>query len=200
MKRRRRTRSGCDGSRSRSATSASRMPRSSSSSLRDQFQRDVGIEFEKLAEARRQPIRADAERRRDAQFAVRLLAIVASRVCTASSLVITSWTVRRGHRPARSGSGRAHGDGTAAPAAPLERADLPADRRLAQAQRFAGMRERARLGGRVENPQLVPVQNASSPASGACATRSIPRRSWSPLRASASARPRAPPCSPGRRR
>src|SRR5437879_10798569 len=39
----------------------------------------------------------------------------------------------------------------------LERADLPADRGLAQVERLAGMGEAARLGDRVKNPQLVPV-------------------------------------------
>ena len=39
----------------------------------------------------------------------------------------------------------------------LERADLPADRRLAEIQRLAGMGEAARLGDRVKDPQLVPI-------------------------------------------
>ena len=43
----------------------------------------------------------------------------------------------------------------------LERADLAADRRLAEIQRLARMGEAARLGDRVENPQLVPVHRPS---------------------------------------
>jgi len=39
----------------------------------------------------------------------------------------------------------------------LERADLPADRGLAQAQLLAGMGEAASFGHRVKHPQLVPI-------------------------------------------
>ena len=39
----------------------------------------------------------------------------------------------------------------------FERADLPAYRRLAQAQRIAGMGETARFGRQIEDPDLVPI-------------------------------------------
>ena len=40
----------------------------------------------------------------------------------------------------------------------FERADVAADRGLADAQRLARVREAARLGGSMKNPQLVPIQ------------------------------------------
>ena len=39
----------------------------------------------------------------------------------------------------------------------FERADLTADRRLAEAQRLAGVGERPRVGGGLKNAQLVPI-------------------------------------------
>ena len=39
----------------------------------------------------------------------------------------------------------------------FERADLPADRRLAETERFAGMGERAGVRRGLENAQLVPI-------------------------------------------
>jgi len=39
----------------------------------------------------------------------------------------------------------------------FERADLTADRRLAQAQRLARVRERARVSGGLKHAQLVPI-------------------------------------------
>ena len=42
----------------------------------------------------------------------------------------------------------------------FERANLTADRRLAQAKGFAGMSEGTGLGGRLENAQLIPVHHA----------------------------------------
>src|SRR4051794_40446319 len=50
----------------------------------------------------------------------------------------------------------------------FERADLARNRRLAEIEHFPGMGEAARLGYRVENPQLVPVHHR-------CAARFPPR-------------------------
>ncbi len=97
----------------------------------------------------------------------------------------------------------------------FERADLPADRRLAEAQRFARVGERARLRGSLKDAQLVPVHDAPrrrlpvlapetryrplQPAhtrnvSGAKG-RLIPRRRAPAPARRASGRPPAPPCS-----
>src|SRR5947209_3902130 len=130
----------------------------------DQFYRDVGVEFEKLADAGCQPVRADAERRRDPQLAVRLLSVVAEARLHRIEL--------RHHLLDRAVEDVALLGQDQSACMPmeerrlqlaLERADLAADRRLAEPQRFARMREGAGLGGGVENAQLVPVQNASSP-------------------------------------
>ena len=43
----------------------------------------------------------------------------------------------------------------------FQRADLAADRRLAQAQRFAGVGERPGVGGGLKNAQFVPVHGRS---------------------------------------
>ena len=55
----------------------------------------------------------------------------------------------------------------------FERADLTADRRLAQAQGFAGVGERTGFGRRLEDAQLVPVHPGLRPA------RPLPRRASS---------------------
>ena len=44
----------------------------------------------------------------------------------------------------------------------LERADLAGDRRLAELQPFAGMREAAGIGHGLKDPQLVPVHLIAS--------------------------------------
>ena len=44
----------------------------------------------------------------------------------------------------------------------LKRADLPAHRRLAEAQFLAGMGEAARVGNRMKYPQFVPVHGRRS--------------------------------------
>ena len=53
----------------------------------------------------------------------------------------------------------------------FQRPDLPADRRLAEAQRLAGMGERSGVGGRLKNPQFVPIHVASPRDAGFAADR-----------------------------
>src|SRR6185312_14229330 len=70
----------------------------------------------------------------------------------------------------------------------LERADLPADRRLAQIERLAGMREAAGIGNGVKHPELVPV-HASLSFAARCARRCRPslRRCYSAALSAAAA-------------
>ena len=60
----------------------------------------------------------------------------------------------------------------------FERADLAADRRLAQAQRLAGVGEGAGVGGRLKDAQLVPVHGRSPPSPNRSRRRGQLSRRW----------------------
>src|SRR5260370_33771673 len=86
----------------------------------------------------------------------------------------------------------------------LKRADLPADRGLAQIERLAGMGEAARLGDRMKHPQLVPIHRhlldfrETPPRALARFATPIRRRAlpqYPPGRRETS-HPPTPPCSP----
>ena len=135
-----------------------------------QLQLHLRIELDEFAEARREPVGAETEGRRDPEFAGRLLAAVDQPAAHRVEL--------EDDVPHRAEQHFAlFGEDQAARVAMeqrraevgFERADLPADRRLAQAQRFAGVGERAGVGGRLENAQLVPVHDVSP---GPCRLRS----------------------------
>ena len=61
-------------------------------------------------------------------------------------------------RPAPSARARAHACETRERSVAFKRANMAADRGLADAQRFARVGKTPRLGGSVKNPQLVPIQ------------------------------------------
>ena len=132
--------------------------------VQQQRDRHVGIHVEELVQPRRQPDRAEGDRRRHLQPPGRLLLALGQQ--------------RLGDR--QLGEHLAHGavqrlallgqDQAAGVAVEqrhlqrlLERRDLPRHRRLAEVQRVAGMREAAGLGHRVEDAQLVPVYHSASP-------------------------------------
>ena len=124
----------------------------------DQRDADLGIEVEELAEPRRQPVDADAERGRHLQLAVRPLAGVGQ--LGARGLELHEHFVRGAveqlalfgeDQPARVAVKQRDAELL------FERADLPRHRRLRQPELLAGMREAAGLGGGVEDLQLVPV-------------------------------------------
>ena len=117
-----------------------------------------GIELHELAEPRRQPVGAETQRRRDAQFAVRLLAAVDE---SAAHGVEFEHDVVHGAEQHFA----LFGQNEAARVAmkqrrakvSLERSDLPAYRRLAETQRLARVGERPSVGGRLKDAQLIPV-------------------------------------------
>ena len=123
-----------------------------------QLDADVGIELEKLAQALRDPHRAEPDRRGDLQIAGRLGGGVGQQRLGGRELV---------HDLA--GGAEQHlallGQHQAARVAVeqrdlellLQRRYLPADRRLAHAQRLTGMGEAAGLGGGMKDSELVPV-------------------------------------------
>ena len=158
MNRRRRIKSGWLGSRSLSATSASRIPRSRSSSDNSKLQLDLRVEIDELAEPRGQPIGAEAQRRRDPQFAVRLLPAVDEP--TAHSVELEDHVAHGAEQHfALLGQNEAAGMAMKQRRAEvgLQRPDLSADRRLAEAQRLARMGERPSVGGRLKDAQLIPI-------------------------------------------
>ena len=149
----------------RIATSASRIDRSSSVSSIDQADLDLGVEIEELANPRRQPGRAEGYRRGDLErafgpvlrfgdqpFGHRQLGEYLARGAEQKFALLGQ------DQPAGMAVKQRHAK------ALLERADLAADRGLAEVQRFARMGKAARLGDRVENPQLVPI-HAHAPGS-----------------------------------
>jgi hypothetical protein len=128
------------------------------------LQLDFGKEFDEFAEPRREPIGAERERRGHAQIAVRLVPAVDQ--AAAHRVQLQRDVVHRAEqRLALFGEDQAARMAMKQRRAEIlfERADLPADGRLAQTQRFAGMGERARLGRGLKNAQLVPVHCPRGP-------------------------------------
>ena len=124
----------------------------------DQGYLDVGIEIEKLAEPRRQPVHADPRRGRDFQFAIRSLAAIGE--FGAGRFQLHEHFMRRAvqefalfgqDQAARVAVEQRHVE------VALQRRHLARHRRLRQAQTLAGMGEGAGLGGGVEHFKLVPV-------------------------------------------
>ena len=126
-----------------------------------QLQLHLGKEIDELAEPRRQPVGAERQRRRHPKIAVRLVAAVDQ---PAAHRVELQRDVVHGleQRLALLGEDQAARMAMEKRRAEIafERADLPADRGLAEAQRFAGVGKRARLGGGLKNAELVPVHRA----------------------------------------
>ena len=120
---------------------------------------DVGIEVDELAEARGQPVACRAHVVVTRRSPRRPLAAVGeARAGQRRASSTRHWRCGTASRPARSGSGRAHGGGTASTPRSCSSAltcRLTAD--WLQAERFAGMGEAAGFGRRMKNPQLVPV-------------------------------------------
>ena len=159
---------------------------------------DVGIELGELGQMRRQPDGADADRGAQPEMAARLVAALVQR------------RLDHGHAARHLGGGLQHdlallGQHEAArmpveqrdPEMLLERADLPADRRLAQPQPVGGTGEAPSLRDGVEDADSVPIERQCHVLSPALATlRGLAltlvriRCSWR-----ASARPRVRPCS-----
>ena len=123
-----------------------------------QLDADVGIELEELAQALRDPHGAEPDRRGDAQIARRLGGGVGQQRLGGRELV---------HDLARRAEQHLAllGQHEAARVAVeqrdlqllLQRRHLPADSRLAHAQRFTRMGEAAGLGGGMKDAELVPV-------------------------------------------
>ena len=129
------------------------------------LQLDFRIELEEFPKPRRQPIGAEPERRRHAQFAVRLFAAVDQ--AAADRLQLEHDVLHRAEQQfALFGQDQAARVAVEQRRAEIlfERADLAADRRLAEAERLAGMGERAGVGRRLENAQLVPIHCFPPPA------------------------------------
>ncbi len=122
------------------------------------MQLDLRVEIDELAEPRGEPIGAEAERGRDPQLAVRLLAAVDE--ARAHGVELEDDVAHRAEQHlALLGQDEAAGVAMKQGRAEvgLERADLTADGRLAETQRLARMRERARVGGGLKHPQLIPI-------------------------------------------
>jgi hypothetical protein len=163
----------------------------------DRLEMNLGIELEKLAELGRQPVGADAERRRHPQFAMRLVAAVSQ-----ARLHGRQFQHHVAHRaqqhlalfgedePARMPVEQRHFEIL------LERAHLTADGGLAEPQRLAGMGEGASVRGGLKDPQLVPIHDQSSLR--ACPARPIIPPPWRAPSRPASVRRRARPCSRAR--
>src|SRR5215468_7781206 len=107
-----------------------------------ELQLDLGVEIDELAEARRQPIGAQAERRRDPQFAMRLLAAI-NEPATHRVELENDIAYRAEQHFALLGQNEAAGVAMKQGRAEvgLQRSDLPANGRLAEAQRLARMRK-----------------------------------------------------------
>ena len=130
--------------------------------LEHQVDLQVRVALEQPVEPRRQPERAEAGGRRHPELAEDLVLAVAD-------------ARRRRLEPLRHAArgleqqlallGQQQPAGVPAEQrgveALLERADLAADRRLAQVQRVAGVGEAAGVGHRMEDSQLVPVHRVS---------------------------------------
>ena len=130
--------------------------------VEDQLKLDARIEVDELVDARGEPGRADADRRRDAQRAGRLAARIDE--LRAHVLELQDDVARRAHQKlAFLGQDQAARVAVEERRAELlfERAHLTAHRRLAHVEQLAGARERAFLGGGVEDAQLVPVDLAA---------------------------------------
>jgi hypothetical protein len=130
--------------------------------VEDEFKPDSRMNVYELVDARRKPCRAKAYRGRDAQHARRLPARIDE--LGAHLVELVHDVARRAHQQlALLGEDQPAGVTMEQRRAELsfQRADLPAYRRLAHVQRLAGARERARGGGRVENPELVPIHRFS---------------------------------------
>ena len=168
-------RSGCIGSRKRSATSASRMREVEIVVRQQKLQLHFRVKLDEFAEPRREPVGAEPERGRDPEFAVRLLAAVDE--AAADRVELQNHIAHRAEQHfALLGEDEAARVAVKKRRAEVlfQRADLAADRRLAQAERFAGVGERAGVGGRLENAQLVPVHERF-PLSTFCASPQIGR-------------------------
>ena len=121
---------------------------------------DLGKALDELADARGQPGRAQSGRAGDAQRPFGLALAFRDHRLGRDQLdvdlldrVVQPLPLFRQDQAARVAVEQRRAE------AVLQRADLPADGGLAQAQRFAGMGEGPRLGDRVKDAQLVPIQH-----------------------------------------
>ena len=157
---------------------------------------DLGIELEELRDPGREPDRTEADRGGDPELAGRLVLRIGQPSAGGGKL---GEDVMGGAVENLALLGENETPGMAVEQRHLEvlleRADLAADRRLRQAQIMAGMGEAAGIGHRVKDSELVPIHRP-------CTVLGTSTRR---LRSSchgvpATARPRAPPCSPSRQR
>ena len=177
-----------------------------------QLQLDLRVELDEFAQSRREPVGAEPERGRHPEFAVRLLAGVDQ--AAAHRVELEHDVVHRAEQHfALFGQDEAAGVAMEERRAEVgfERADLAADRGLAETQRLAGVGERAGVGGRLKDAQLVPVHDRLPrdkpdyrwPPRTRTARAPLPTpplASPAPAARRASARPRARPCSRAPRR
>ena len=179
-------RSGWVGRATRIATSASRMLRSTSLSPMISEMRISGWRSTKSASCADQPDRAEADRGVDrADGPAGVVAAVAERGLRPRPC---AWRPRRPSASRISPCSvstrpRAWRWNSGVPQILLERADLAADRRLAQAQPLGGAGEAAGLGHGMEDPHPVPVHHRASffvpRASRHAAAQPIPARNFS---------------------
>ena len=138
--------------------------------VQDQLDADLGVKFAKLRQPLRQPDRAEADRRRDAQLAGGLRRRVRQQSLGRLQLVddvrdraVQKLALLGEHQAARVAVKEYD------PQVALERRDLTAHGRLAHVQGIARMREAACLSRRVKNPKLVPIHDGSNPGGiGGC--------------------------------
>ena len=166
---------------------------------------DLGVEIEEFPDPRRQPGRAEGDRRLDLERPFGPVLRFGDHAFRHRQL---GEHIARGAKQEFTLLGQDQPAGVAVEQrdtqAFLERADLPADGRLAEIQRLASMREAARLGHRVEYPQLVPVHPRFPWSTPRPARRSpaIPQRACLPRPPASreTSPPRAQPYNPSRRR
>ena len=124
----------------------------------DDVELDVGIEVQEFAEPRREPARPEREGRGDAQFAVRLLAAVGE---VAAHRIELQHHVLDGAEQEFALFGQDQPAGVTVEERRfelgLEGADLAADGGLAEVEDLTRMGEGSGIGGRLENPQLIPI-------------------------------------------
>ena len=130
------------------------------------------IKLDEFAEPRREPVRAETERGRHPQIAVRLLPAVDQPA--ADRVELENHVAHRAEQHfALLGQDEAARVAMEERRAEVgfERSDLTADGRLAQAQRLAGVGERPGVGGGLKDAQLVPVHERSLGPAGSSLRR-----------------------------
>ena len=123
-----------------------------------QLQFDFRVEFDELAETGGEPIGAEPKGRRHPEFAVRLFPAVDEPA--AHGVELQNDVAHRSQQHfALLGQNEAASMAMKQRRAEvgLERPNLTADRRLAEAQGLACVRERSRVRGGLKNAQLIPI-------------------------------------------